>query len=359
MQINVESQIRNYSISIEPNFDFIEKIAAISPKKVILDVKVWNEYKGLFQKKISEKEIFLIEALEEKKNINYVLQICDELMNYSAKKNITLISFGGGITQDVTGFLSSILYRGIRWIFIPTTLLAQADSCMGSKTSLNYKHYKNLLGSFYPPTEIYVNVDFTKTLSEMDFYSGIGEVVKLHLMGGIEKINRIKEIIDTLSINRMNSVFLKEIVQNSLAIKYSYIKDDEFDTGRRNLLNYGHCFGHAFEVSSSYEVPHGIAVVVGMVFANIIAVQRGMLSREHSDRIYKFILSKCIKCSLFSHYFDKKAIADALKKDKKRIGKGLPLIILKDNWELEKLIDMTEIELSMGIDLMLNLFDLQ
>lgn len=350
MQINIESKIKNYSITIHNNFNFIGELALISPRALLIDHNVWAHYESIFTKFFQKEEIIIIEANEFNKTIEYALGLCDSVMHTNARKNMTIISIGGGIVQDVTGFLASILYRGVNWIYIPTTLLAQSDSCMGSKTSLNYKNFKNLLGTFYPPNKIHLNVAFTKTLTKMDFYSGIGEIVKLHLMGGQNNIDLISSKIKELDVQRENEEFLTELVKNSLSIKYSYIKDDEFDTGRRNLLNYGHCFGHAIEVSSKYAIPHGTAVVVGMIFANIIAVKRELLSPEIANTILNNILLHSFNYQFTIDLFDKETILSALKMDKKRVGSGLPLIIIQSNLELAKLLDMTDEELFYGID---------
>ncbi|GHV64738.1 3-dehydroquinate synthase [Bacteroidia bacterium] len=353
MQIDVQSKIKDYTLYFSTNFSFLEELSALTPKVVVIDKNVLACYNEILTKHFKADEVVVFDAVETNKTMNAVLQLCDTVMRYNAKKNMTLISFGGGITQDVTGFLSSILYRGINWVFIPTTLLAQADSCLGSKTSLNYKSFKNLLGSFYPPTKAYIDVAFTKTLTSTDFYSGLGEIVKLHLMGGSRNIESIIKTIDTIEKEKNNVEVLQPLVRNSLNIKYSYIKDDEFDSGKRNLLNYGHCLGHAVEVSSEYAIPHGIAVVIGMIFANIISVKRGLLAKETADSWYTNLLQKCLKCELKPEYFKKEQILSAMKMDKKRIGEGLPLIIIDNAFELHKLTDLTQEELFDGIDCIL------
>ena len=359
MQINVESKIKNYIITIHTNFDFLGELASITPRAIIIDKNVWSSYETIFTKFFKENEVIFFEAKEINKTFSSVLDLCDSVINSNAKKNMTIISIGGGILQDVSGFLSSILYRGVNWIYVPTTLLAQSDSCMGSKTSLNYKSFKNLLGTFYPPSKIFLNVAFTKTLSDIDFYSGIGEVVKLHLMGGQENIELISSKINILDTKREDIEFLTGLVENSLSIKYSYIKDDEFDTGRRNLLNYGHCFGHAFEVASDYAIPHGTAVVIGMLFANLIAVKRGVLSNEKETMIRNNILLHSLNFQFEIDYFNKDVILSALKMDKKRVGDGLPLIFMQNNLELIKILDMTSEELFFGIDKVIDLLKIK
>lgn len=354
MQIDIQSKIKDYKLLFSDNIGFLKDLSKYTPRIIIIDENVYKLYSEQFNEYFSPKEIILFKAIESNKNVENVLSLCEQVMTFSAKKNMTIISIGGGITQDVTGFLSSILYRGINWIFIPTTLLAQSDSCMGSKTSLNHGHFKNLLGSFYPPSQVYINVAFTQTLSETDFYSGIGEIVKLHLMGGEENALTIIKRIKSISKDRTDNVLLLEMVRNSLSIKYSYIKDDEFDTGRRNLLNYGHCFGHALESSSGYQIPHGIAVVIGIIFANIIAVKRGLLNESTAHDLLNNLLLDSIKCPIKKSYFQKDILLSAIQMDKKRVGKGLPLIVLHDSFTLSKLTDITPEELFDGIDVLLN-----
>ena len=352
MQIDIQSKIKDYTLYFADDFGFLSELSAYTPRVVVVDRNVYTLYAQELDRHFSPEEIILFDAVETNKNIQSALALCDKVMAFAAKKNMTIISFGGGITQDVTGFLASVLYRGVNWIFVPTTLLAQSDSCMGSKTSLNYAHFKNLLGSFYPPTKVYINVNFTQTLSETDFYSGLGEVVKLQLMGGGCPIGEIAEEVRGVVLRRDDTPRLRELVRSSLAIKYSYIKDDEFDTGRRNLLNFGHCFGHALETASDYAIPHGIAVVIGIVFANLIAVKRSILDAEVANEIFDTLLLPCIKCSLHSAYFDKTAIFEAMKMDKKRVGTGLPVIVMQGLGQLSKLTDMTQEELYEGIDLL-------
>lgn len=357
MQIEIESKIRNYRLTFAEDTSYFERLSACAPRVVIADANVYRLYKTLFDRWFPGEEIVLFEAVEANKNIDGVLALCDRVMAFSAKKNLTIISFGGGIVQDVTGFLASVLYRGVNWIFVPTTLLAQSDSCMGSKTSLNHRHFKNLLGSFYPPSEVYIDSRFIETLSETDFYSGVGEIVKLHLMGGSGAAEAIVgEIAAIAAGDRSN---LPALVRRSLEIKYSYIKDDEFDTGRRNLLNYGHCFGHALESASDYAVPHGIAVAIGIVFAELIAVKRGMRTAERARRTIEELLLRCVRCPLKEEYFDREKLLKAMKMDKKRIGEGLPLIVAAESCEMVKLTDMTPDELFSGIDELTCLLDFE
>ena len=179
--ITIKSNIRDYNVYFENSFSFINDLLNKHDPIFIIDKNVYALYGNEF-KNIPKERVFLFDAIEKNKTFDYVKEVYDFLLSKSVKRNSTFISIGGGITQDITGFVASTLYRGLNWIYVPTTFLAITDSCIGSKTSINYDKYKNLMGTFYPPCEIYINKDFLLTLSELDFYSGIGETIKFQLM---------------------------------------------------------------------------------------------------------------------------------------------------------------------------------
>ena len=160
----INSKIRDYEVKFVDTFNFLEELAKIHNYILVIDKNVYNLYKKIINKNFKKDNILVIEAVEDNKTIYKVIEIYRHLINRSVKRNATIISLGGGIIQDITGFISSTLYRGVNWIFIPTTLLSQADSCIGSKTSLNFETYKNLIGTLNPPAEIYINVDFLQIL---------------------------------------------------------------------------------------------------------------------------------------------------------------------------------------------------
>lgn len=285
--------------------------------------------------------------------MDMVLELYSLVLEKSIKRNFTLISIGGGITQDVTGFVASTLFRGIKWIYIPTTLLAQSDSCIGSKTSLNYKDYKNLIGTFYPPDNIYICTEFLNSLSNSDYLSGMGEVVKLNILAGEENILKMKNTPKFFDQDNKN---LSDVIFEALMIKKDYIESDELDKGRRNYLNYGHCFGHAIEFESQYQVPHGQAVVMGMILANIVSFNRNELSFEKEEFLRKEILAKLLPNELLRYQFNKKAIANAMKKDKKREGTDLPLILIDDKYRPSRINDLKIDEVYNSLDKYESLF---
>lgn len=342
MKLDINSNIRNYEVLFEKDYEFLNDLINIMNSIFIIDENVYELYKDKFEN-IQNDNLFLFNAIEQNKTFDYVKEIYDFLIKKSVKRNLTIISIGGGITQDITGFVASTLYRGVNWIFVPTTFLAITDSCIGSKTSVNYDKYKNIMGTFYPPQKIYINADFLNTLKELDFYSGMGETIKFQLMKeeypkDFGKVTSIIQNVISDSTSRL------DIIHDNMKVKLGYMEGDEFDLGRRNLLNYGHCFGHALETSSNYYVPHGIAVNIGMIFANILSFQRKLISENEMKLVNENILLPNIYLKLREIDFNNEILLESMKNDKKRIGSFLTVIIPDKDFRMIKVDDVTDIE---------------
>jgi 3-dehydroquinate synthase len=354
--LNINSNIHNYKVDFKKDLKFLKDLIKLEKRVFVIDENVYNLYKKEF-KNINRSELFLLKAIEEDKTLKSVQKIYNFLATFDAKKNITLISIGGGITQDITGFVASTLYRGINWIFIPTTFLAQADSCIGSKTSLNFESYKNILGGFYPPRQIYVAPEFLKTLTKKDFYSGVGEVIKFALLKEKypKNIDKIIDMVDDIKDGKK----VLNTIHKTMAVKKEYIDEDEFDTGKRNLFNYGHCFGHALENSSHYKIPHGIAVTIGMIYANIVSYNRGLLSKKIFNKLNNKLFLPNLYMKLKLSYFDKTILLESMKNDKKRVGKDLTIIIaIDDDIRSIKADDLTFDEFNVAYEKLIKLLGL-
>ena len=339
MNFSIHSNIRDYDVNIQSNSEFIGDLAHHPQACFIVDENVWNLYANTLLNDLPREKVIILPINEDRKNLVTVQDLYDRLVTYTAKRNLTLISFGGGILQDITGFAASTIYRGINWIYFPTTLLAQADSCIGSKTSLNYLGYKNLIGTFYPPTQIHIYTPFLKTQEDADFYSGFGEVIKLHLMGGEKQFRELAR--HTKAILSREPEALLTAIRSSLAVKLSYMVGDEFDTGRRNLLNYGHDFGHALESTSNFAIPHGQAVIFGMLAANLVGKNRGALNPELVEEILHDLLLPSLKIIPSSDSIHPELMIEAMKKDKKRTGNLLALIMMQNDYEFSRVNDLT------------------
>lgn len=325
--MNIISRIKEYSVEFEKDLDFLYELCKVPNSQIVVDKNVYELYKEYFSR-LSGDRLFIIEAAEQNKVIDTALGICEKMTALPAKRNAVIISIGGGIIQDITGFAANILYRGIKWIFVPTTLLAACDSCIGGKTSLNYKSYKNLLGTFYPPDEIHICSRFFQTLTDRDFKSGLGEIIKFNIIAGEGyEFDNISDSIDGL-LKRDNAL-VDRFVEASLAFKKNFIEEDEFDRGERIKLNFAHTFGHAVEVVSKYEIPHGTAVAIGTVMANYVSYLRGMLS-ETTRLKTEALLLRVIDIDAAVADFDTEKIIDAMKKDKKQVDVNITAVLLED-----------------------------
>ena len=335
--LKIQSATKEYFVVTGHDFETIQSLTTLENAFFVIDSNVYELHNELF-KAIPEDRLFLLKAVETGKTVQMALDICERIMTLPAKRNATLVSFGGGITQDITGFAANILYRGIHWIFVPTTLLAACDSCIGGKTSLNYKGYKNLLGTFYPPDEIYICTAFFNTLSRRDLLSGLGEIVKFNLMQDEQTLDHLEKSVQLLLSGDLQT--MEQFVLSSLKFKRHFIEEDEFDHGERIKLNFAHTFGHAYEVVSNYEIPHGIAVSMGMVTANYISVKRGLLSQQLARRMEK-VLWAVIEDKMYQEPFDCEKIISAIRKDKKQTDQQITAVLLTENFDLNIAHDLT------------------
>lgn len=299
-------------------------------KVVVIDKVVLDLYRDYLN--IDENKIIEVAAKEEKKTPKESLDICEQLMLRGLRRKDTIVAIGGGITQDLVTFAASILFRGINWIWIPTTLLAQADSCIGGKSSLNFKTWKNILGNFYPPNKIYVQEAFLKTLHNDDIRSGIGEILKVHLLSGKASSDLILKQMHALE---GDPSVLSNMIFNSLKHKNKILEIDALDTGLRLKMNYGHSFGHALESATHFGIPHGIAVTIGLDMANYMALLQGNISQEHFIKLHNALRKNLDKKDFVS--FDFNNFIAALRKDKKNDAENYRLVIPVGDGEVELL----------------------
>lgn len=288
----------------------------------LVDANVARLYAKDLGSILAHSNAIVIEATEGNKSLEKTIPVFEQLVRNKVRRGHMLVAIGGGIVQDITCFIASTMLRGLDWRFVPTTLLAQADSCIGSKSSINLGATKNILGTFNPPREIFVDTGFLDTLEHKEIQSGVGEIIKVHVIDGIASFDRLAADFDRLFTDR--KVLLKYI-RSALLIKQRFIEEDEFDRGIRNIFNYGHSFGHAIESATDYAIPHGIAVAMGMDMANYIATARGLVPESHFHRMHS---------TLFKNYGDYAgtavpldAMLDALMKDKKNTTTMLGLIL--------------------------------
>lgn len=289
---------------------------------VLIDKNVADNYIWALEHYFTTNSCLVFEAKEEEKTWEGASRVLQFLQEQKANRQTILVAIGGGIVQDVAAFATGIYFRGIPWVYVPTTLLAQCDSCIGAKSGLNFGEAKNQLGLFNAPKTILLSTKFTDTLSDLEIQSGYGEILKLAVTASKHHFIRVCEMVRE---HGLRGPHLAELVRGSLEIKKPFIEEDEFDRGRRRLLNYGHTFGHSLESATQYEVPHGLAVAFGMDLVNFLAWKRGVLSEADFHDIHSGLrevlpFRKALKLSA-------RTLVEGTRSDKKNSGNGLTLVV--------------------------------
>lgn len=244
-----------------------------------------------------------------------------ELLNYLAEIPLTradaLVALGGGVVGDLTGFAAATYLRGIKVIQVPTTLLAVVDSSIGGKTAVNLEAGKNLAGAFHQPALIWRDVSALDTLPEEEYLNGMAEVVKY---GVIADAELWKILFNYVNVKNEMPV----VIQKCVDIKTRIVQDDEFDTGVRQLLNFGHTIGHAIEKASNFEISHGFAVAKGMAEIARISAEQGWCSKECADEIRQLLENYGFDLSID---YSKEELYDIMLSDKKRKGGVIDLVV--------------------------------
>lgn len=265
-------------------------------------------------------ETIVLNAGEDSKDLNNSQNILDKLQQLGCDRKSLVIGLGGGVVNDVAGFVASIYMRGIDWVMLPTTLTAQADASIGGKTGVNLGKYKNMIGSFWPPKAVLIYPGFLKSLPENHLKNGLAEIIKM----GIIYDKQILDYVDRLNPSDLLSEELIRASELAVKAKVQIVNKDTFESGERKLLNFGHTIGHAVEINAS--LLHGEAISIGMVaeakLAELEDVAEAGLSNEVANLLQKFGLPVSTSVSIDE-------ILEIIAADKKNIGN-------KVNWTLPK-----------------------
>ena len=277
-----QPQSRDYDITIDDLPDIrIEGKAAIVTNPKVAGLHLERVLKRV---KASELYIVTIPDGESYKTMETIETILDHLFNHRLDRKSTLIAFGGGVIGDMTGFAASIFQRGIDFIQIPTTLLAQVDASVGGKTGINNRFGKNLVGAFHQPRAVYIDTYWLSTLPKREFSAGVAEIVKMAVMFDAEFF----EWLETHELDDEEN--LREAIRRSVELKAMVVNQDEKEKGVRAVLNYGHTFAHVIENLSGYgHYLHGEAVAIGMVMANMLAGEFGLFGEEDAERVKRLL----------------------------------------------------------------------
>ena len=283
-----------YDIVIEQSFDKLSeefnKLGVTGRKLCIVSDSNVAE---LYAKQVSaelEKTgnkvfTYVFEAGEENKNLNTVEDVYEFLIQNHFDRKDMLVALGGGVVGDLTGFTAATYLRGIDFIQVPTSLLAQVDSSIGGKTGVDFRAYKNMVGAFHQPKLVYMNMSVLKSLSKRLFNSGFGEIIKHGLIKDREYYNWLKDNADR--IKALDADALEHMIYVSCNIKREVVENDPKEKGERALLNFGHTLGHAIEKEMNFSLYHGECVVLGMIAALNICVELGTISSEERDDALK------------------------------------------------------------------------
>lgn len=341
LEVNIKSAQKNYPIFIN-NHD-IEKLKDeifdyIGDKNfvVIISREVYKLYSNIL--KFPKEKIFILKDGEKEKNIKNYAKILDFTLKNHLTREDAIIAIGGGVVGDLAGFVASTYMRGINYIQVPTTLLACTDSSVGGKTAINTSYGKNLVGSFYQPNSVFINVNFLKTLDERQFKSGLGEVIKY---GFIEKSCLCNEELNLMNFLNENAqkilnrdiLTLADLIKICIKLKISVVNQDEKEKGLRKILNYGHTYGHAIEKITNYrKYTHGECVICGILFALNFAFKNGKIDKE-----YKFLCEDLVSKFNFPKIpqFDTNKILNIMKTDKKAGNNYITLILPTDYAKVE------------------------
>jgi len=331
--LTIQSHSHPYTVEHFPALD--TALASITPRERALwlvDQRFAGLYPALAAFAPVERTV-LVAASEEQKSFEVLGPIFIELLKRGLKRDGLLVVVGGGVLQDIGCFIATVLFRGVRWELVPTTLLAQADSCIGSKSSINIGSYKNQVGTFYPPHRVLLVPGVLATLPADEIRSGLGEVIKLQLLTGEAGF---RELMEDLRDFAGQPERLAKWVQRSMEVKKPYIEADEYDRGIRNLLNYGHTFGHAYESATHYAIPHGIAVILGMLTATRLSARLGLVPSAHADELDRLLAPWHRPFAETLRRTHRDAIFAAIKHDKKNTGDAVNCILTHGFGRMEK-----------------------
>lgn len=284
-----------------------------------------DEVMGLLEGNCRKNVLFSFDAGEENKTLDTVKSIYTFLIKEKFDRKDLLIALGGGVVGDITGYVAATYLRGIDFVQIPTTLLAQADSSIGGKTGVDFDGYKNMVGAFYMPKLVFMNVGTLKTLEDRQFYSGFAEVMKHGLIKDSSFYEWLIENMYEICDRELET--LLEMIQRSCMIKKLVVEKDPTEKGDRALLNFGHTIGHAIEKYKNFMLTHGECVALGCVAAAYISWKHEWLSMEEYYEIRDMFVPFYLPITIDD--IDCEEILRLTKSDKKVEGGSIKFILLK------------------------------
>mgnify|MGYP001166891717 CR=1 FL=1 len=339
IKLIINTKDQKYSILIGSNL--LSKIGNIIKKNsinfkkclLVIDKNVPRKFIIKIKKSFRNKKIYtqFIQANEKNKSQKVINVILENLLNKNFTRNDCLIAIGGGITGDIGGFAASLCKRGVKFINIPTTLLAQVDSSIGGKTGINTKYGKNLIGSFYQPKLVISDINFLKTLPKREIICGYGEIFKHSLIADKTFFKFLNENIS--NILDLKTPFIEKAIYKSCRIKKQVVEKDEKEKNLRKILNFGHTFAHAYEASLNFSrrLNHGEAVILGMKSAFEFSHNKKFITYKEFDAAIKHLNNSRFPISIKNYFTTKKInqIVSFMMRDKKNNSKNIKLMMIK------------------------------
>lgn len=323
--IQIRSFQGNYQVDFYNNLNLLnETILEMSDPIIVIDRNVRKLYSKELVPILERYPVKVLDAVESTKTLSGISEISNFMRESKASKNSVLVAIGGGIIQDVCTFAAHVYFRGIKLLLVPTTLLSMCDSCIGAKCGINLENFKNQLGVFHSPVQVLVWSGFLNTLRDEDIRSGYGEILKLFLTGSEQDFSFLTELVSTTGLRNDS---LDQLISRSLSIKKNVIEEDEYEKDLRRILNYGHTFGHAVESASNYQIPHGIAVAIGIQMANFVSLKKNLLSQGQYLQIGQFVRS--FFTSHVAGELTTREILKHMRMDKKASKNSVNLVLLK------------------------------
>ena len=301
------SEGREYPVLVGTNAR--EKLDSVLPKDSQRVAIITQDNIGVNLNLEIENEIFLIPDGEEAKTLNTIESLCRSFTRWGLTRKDCIVGIGGGVVTDVAGFAAATYHRGTPVIHIPTSLLGQIDASIGGKTGVNLPEGKNLVGAFWQPTAVLCDTSVLSTLPEREMLSGYGEMAKYHFLGS----------------GNLDGLNLEEKIARCVEIKAQVVASDEREIGTRAILNYGHTLGHALETSENYDLRHGEAIAIGLVFAAELAHKLGRIGQDRVEE-HRLVVDQYGLSSMMPQGTDPDVIMEVMARDKKAIN-GLTFVL--------------------------------
>ena len=332
--VKIELSDNSYKIDIGYQFLCLETFSELTENKEVLLVydknisePVLSETESILKPLSNEFLTIGLDASEENKSQDSIEAIHNLLLDKGFSRQCVLVGLGGGIICDLCGFAAATYQRGVDFILLPTTLLAQVDASVGGKTAINHAKGKNMIGAFHQPVKVLIDTNFLSTLPEREIKSGMVEMIKHGIIEDQDYFDWLEENLD--QITKLEEPIMCEAIKRSVEIKSNIVSQDEKESGVRAILNFGHTFGHGIELIGKYkEYNHGEAVALGILSAAKLSQMTEGLSSECVERIYSVFSKAGIRTTTLTE-IDAEDLYSAMQSDKKKQGKDLNFIVLE------------------------------